>query len=146
VSYRLPPQHKKKHTVSDDYQLRIPDRSLHLDGCRVSQDGLLHYLLRSNCGNCFLWNAAHSSQERTSGKFFLIIEIINIFALCTAQMAIKLSSASLVAAAETTVPAFTFILSVFWFKVMRQPTEALFNHFIAKIMITFVMVLGVLLI
>lgn len=43
---------------------------------------------------------------------FLIIEILNLCALATSQKAIALGNPSLVAAVETSVPAYTFILSL----------------------------------
>jgi hypothetical protein len=62
-----------------------------------------------------------------------------------AQMAIMLSHASLVAAAETTVPMFTFILFYFWLVFTHQSTEDVLHKFNAKLVIALGMVIGVLL-
>lgn len=52
------------------------------------------------------WHRIHPSL----GIFFFI-EIINLFALAAAQMSISLGNPSLVAAVETTMPAYTFLIS-----------------------------------
>ena len=44
-----------------------------------------------------------------AGKLFVLVEFINVIALICAQRAISLGDPSLVAAIETTIPAFTFI-------------------------------------
>lgn len=83
---------------------------------------------------------------KSKGKttiFFLIIELANLAALGCAQMAIKLGDASLVAAVETTIPAFVFMLSILWIRRMKVSSEALFNNFALKMAIVGVMVLGV---
>jgi len=45
-------------------------------------------------------------------KFIVGVEIVNILALATAQKAVALGNPALVAAAETTIPAFVFIISI----------------------------------
>lgn len=45
-----------------------------------------------------------------STKFFVIIEIVNLFALAFSQKAVDLGIPSFVAAVESTIPAYTFIL------------------------------------
>ncbi len=75
--------------------------------------------------------------------FFLVIELANLMALGCAQMAIKLGDASLVAAVETTIPAFVFFLSIFWVRRMDVSSEALFDKLGLKIIIVTTMVFGV---
>lgn len=47
-----------------------------------------------------------------AGKLFILVEFINIVALAFAQKAISLGDPSLVSAAETTIPAFAFLISL----------------------------------
>ncbi len=75
--------------------------------------------------------------------FFAVIEIANVLALGSAQMAIKLGDASLVAAAETTAPAFTLLLSIVWLSRMKNSQVALWNNFEAKMLVGGTMVYGV---
>lgn len=80
---------------------------------------------------------------KPAAKFFIYIEISNLFALGSAQMAIKLGDASLVAAAETTMPAFTFFTAIFWLRHSQKSQVALWNNFIPKILTVVLMVIGV---
>ena len=48
-----------------------------------------------------------------AAKFFILIEVANILALFFAQRAVDLGNPALVAAIETTIPAFTIMLSIF---------------------------------
>lgn len=48
-----------------------------------------------------------------ASKFFLVIEIANLIALAFAEKAIDLGNPALVAAIETTIPAFIIIISIF---------------------------------
>lgn len=53
-------------------------------------------------------------------KIFVFIEIVNLIALACAEKAIDLYEPALVAAAETTMPAFTFILSILLFYTTKN--------------------------
>jgi uncharacterized membrane protein len=76
-------------------------------------------------------------------KFFVLIEVANILALASAQMAIKLGDPSLVAAVETTVPAFTFLLSIPWLTHTNGSRTALWSNFYPKMAIVVLMAFGV---
>lgn len=54
----------------------------------------------------------NAHRVKPAVKIFLIVEIFNLCALATSQKAIDLGNPSLVAAVETSVPAYTFILSL----------------------------------
>ena len=81
--------------------------------------------------------------KSSTTAFFLLIELANLIALGCAQMAIKLGDASLVAAVETTIPAFVFLLSVAFVKSLNVAQDALFSSFTSKMMIVGVMIFGV---
>lgn len=89
--------------------------------------------------------AFSSSMHRIRPQilFFILIEVANILALASAQMAIKLGDASLVAAVETTVPAFTFLLSIIWLRSLKASGDALWNNFVSKMGIVAIMIVGV---
>jgi uncharacterized membrane protein len=55
---------------------------------------------------------ANMSRLKPAAGILLGIEVINLFALATSQRAVDLGIPSLVAAVETTIPAYTFILSI----------------------------------
>ena len=75
---------------------------------------------------------------------FFGIEIINLCALATSQRAISLGNPSLVAAVETTVPGYTFLLSIvllrFWPSL--GDNEA-YNKLFQKLLLVALMVIGV---
>jgi drug/metabolite transporter (DMT)-like permease len=52
-------------------------------------------------------------QLLPAAKFFIAVELANIIALACAQKAVDLGNPSLVAAIETTIPAFIIIISIF---------------------------------
>lgn len=74
-------------------------------------------------------------------KFFVVIEIVNLLALFSAQSGISLGKAPLVAAVETTVPAFTFILSTLLIWVLNK--KIVIDKLYFKIPVIAVMVIGV---
>jgi uncharacterized membrane protein len=74
---------------------------------------------------------------------FILAEIANLLALASAQMAVNLGDPSLVAAVETTMPAFTFLLSIFFISRLHISAQTLWHNFPHKITIVFVMALGV---
>lgn len=56
---------------------------------------------------------ARNSLSLTKGaKLFMLIELVNLAALASSQKAVSLGIPSLVAAVESTIPAYTFILSI----------------------------------
>jgi uncharacterized membrane protein len=75
-------------------------------------------------------------------KFFVVIEIVNLLALFSVQSGINLGIAPLVAAVETTVPAFTFILSVLLMWLLNKKIVIDKMHF--KIPVIALMAFGVL--
>lgn len=50
---------------------------------------------------------------RKTAKFFVLIEVINLFALASSQKAVDLGIPSFVAAVESTIPVYTFLLLLF---------------------------------
>lgn len=81
---------------------------------------------------------------RPAMHIFFGIEVINLFALASSQKAISLGNPSLVAAVETTVPAYTFLLSILLLKIwppLGDP-DALHKVF-RKILLVALMAIGV---
>lgn len=76
-------------------------------------------------------------------KFFVWIEIANLLALASAQFAISLGDPSLVAAVETTVPAFVFLVSVYWIAATKVSNTAIWSKVPAKFLVIAIMALGV---
>ncbi len=70
--------------------------------------GILPLLLRAP-RQAFVRNLP---RLKKAAGILLGIEVINLFALATSQRAVDLGVPSLVAAVETTIPAYTFILSI----------------------------------
>lgn len=66
-------------------------------------------LFFSNVRQAFKKNATIINRE---GKMFLFIEIVNLLALASAEKAIDLHNPTIVSAVETTMPAFTFAISI----------------------------------
>jgi len=80
-------------------------------------------------------------------NIFIAIEVLNLFALATSQRAIYLGNPSLVAAVETSVPAYTFLLSLIliFFSSRFGDIETL-KHLPVKFGLVGLMVLGVFLV
>lgn len=76
-------------------------------------------------------------------NFFIAIEGANLLALACAQVAIMLGDASLVSAAETTMPAFTFLISIPWINHAHSSGKALWNKFPIKMIVVTWMIFGV---
>ncbi|MDD5055600.1 MAG: EamA family transporter [Candidatus Peribacteraceae bacterium] len=75
--------------------------------------------------------------------FFVYIEVANLIALGSAQLAIKLGDASLVAAVETTIPAFTFLLSLGFKAKMKIEQIITIENLSQKMIVIILMVIGV---
>ncbi len=84
---------------------------------------------------------------RPALKFFFIIEICNLVALATSQRAIDLGIPSLVAAVETTVPGYIFVMSIILYATASKfgDKEAL-TKLPTKLALVTVMVIGVVLV
>lgn len=105
--------------------------------------GLLPLLFR-RARQAFVRNA---TKLKTAIHMFFGIELLNLFALATSQRAISLGNPSLVAAVETTVPAYTFLLSIVFLKIYPKfgDTESL-RHLLMKFFLVSLMALGVFLV
>ncbi|MFA7681898.1 MAG: EamA family transporter [Candidatus Peribacteraceae bacterium] len=77
-------------------------------------------------------------------KTFVGIEIIDIFALLSAEKAIELGNPALVSSLESALPAFVFLISLFLFYIGHTPVKKVIKqNFIIKIMLVVFMVIGV---
>ena len=83
-----------------------------------------------------------------AGTMLLLVEVLNLAALFCAEKAIDLGIPSLVAAAETTIPAFTFVLSILLLILSngRYGDRRSLLNIGSKVGAVFVMVVGVFLI
>lgn len=92
----------------------------------------------------FLRNA---TQLKNAMHIFFGIEFLNLCALATSQRAISLGNPSLVAAVETTVPAYTFLLSIAFLKIYPKfGDEESLHHLLIKFFLVAFMALGVFLV
>lgn len=77
-------------------------------------------------------------------KFFLFIELINLFALAFTQKSIQVSSPSLVSAIETTIPGFTFVFSLMAITLFRIKYDKMtFSNIGKKLSALSLMIVGV---
>jgi len=77
-------------------------------------------------------------------KLFIAIELINLLALASSQRAVDLGIPSMVAGVESTIPAYTFILSIAFFIFTRKIGDpSAMKRFPQKIVLIGTMVLGV---
>lgn len=85
-----------------------------------------------------------SNKLLVATKIFLSVEILNLIALAFAQKSIQEGSPSLVAAVETTIPGFTFLISILCipFFSMRYD-EKIFSNLGRKISALSMMIIGV---
>lgn len=105
--------------------------------------GLLPLFIRRT-RETFIRNA---KKLKAAMHMFFGIEILNLFALATSQKAISLGNPSLVAAVETTVPAYTFLLSILFLKIYPKFGDVeTFTHLLKKFLLVALMTLGVFLI
>ncbi len=89
----------------------------------------------------FRKNAPALSQ---AAKIFLSIEIINLCALFTTQKAVSLGIPSLVAAVESTIPAYTFLLSIVLLKFFPVVGDKrAYEHLVSKLHLVTLMIIGV---
>ena len=80
----------------------------------------------------------------SSIKLFVLIEITNLIALAFAQKSIKEGSPSLVAAVETTMPGFTFLIALIVFSIFKIKYDTkIFMNIWKKYMALIVMIIGV---
>lgn len=87
---------------------------------------------------------SNAVKLRKAAFIFIFIEIFNLSALASSQKAVSLGSASLVAAVETTVPAYTFLLSLLLFSFGSRMGDALSEKKIyTKIALVAMMIFGV---
>lgn len=76
--------------------------------------------------------------------FLLLIEVANLIAIGTSLYAVSFGSPSLVAAVEASIPAYTFLLSLFLFAVTRHLGEEEARHWLPlKLCLVGFMVFGV---
>lgn len=81
---------------------------------------------------------------RNGTAIFLGIEIINLFALFTSQKAVDLGDPPLVAAVESSIPAYTFILSIILLALAPAFGDPLARkHLAIKMVLVAAMVIGV---
>jgi drug/metabolite transporter (DMT)-like permease len=91
----------------------IYDNTTYLEGFVLFTLGIVSFGLAP-----LVWPSVQKTLSRGKAKLtqtihlFLAIEIINIFALAFAQKGIQLGVPSLVAAVETTMPGFTFLIAM----------------------------------
>lgn len=86
----------------------------------------------------------NASVLKSASIIFVSIEIINLCALFTTQKAVDLGLPSLVAAVESTIPAYTFVLSILLYQFnSRLGDQRSVNFLISKLLLVTIMVAGV---
>lgn len=80
-------------------------------------------------------------------KVFVVVELLNLLALLSSQLAVYLGSPSLVAAVESMIPAYAFLFTAAWFYFSKNKniSDAI-NYLFAKIVLVFAMGVGVVLV